>query len=152
MPIRRVKQYSDRGSIKDLHNGDDDNYPPTDLELRLKQLYEHAVATRDQNLSDSLGFITMNSQSLDPVSVYRHREYVESLKTKLITNEDMTQIVDAMPYVNSALACPPLSLPHIRKAQVNSTYAIHRVEEFVKTADANGNITHRSLRSFRRVS
>lgn len=152
MPIRRVKQYSDRGSIKNLHNGDDDNYPPTDLELRLKQLYEHAVATRDQNLSDSLGFITMNSHSIDPISVYRHREYVESLKARLTTNEDMKQIVDAMPYVDPSLAVHPHSLPHIRNVQANSAYAIHRVEEFVKTADADGNITHRSLRSFRRVS
>lgn len=152
MPIRRVKQYSDRGSIKNLHNEDDDNYPPTDLELRLKQLYERAVETRDHGLSDSLGFITMNSKSIDPVSVYRHREYVESLKSKLTTTENMKQIVDAMPFVDPALACHPLSLSDIRKAQANSTYAIHRVEEFVKTADANGNISHRSLRSFRRVS
>ena len=152
MPIRRVKQYSDRGSIKDLHHGDDDNYPPTDLELRLKQLYEHAVATRDQALSDSLGFITMNSQSIDPVSVYRHREYVESLKAKLTTKEDMKQIVEAMPYIDPGLAVPPVSLPYIRERQANSTYAIHRIEEFVKMADANGNITNRSLRSFRRVS
>lgn len=83
MPFRRVPQQSDRGSIKDLANGDDEKFPPTEEELRLKKLYEHGLATRDEALLASLGLIAINGAPKDPIAIYRHKEYIESLKGKL---------------------------------------------------------------------
>ena len=86
MPIRTVKQHSDRGSIKTLIDNSGDNEPPTTLELRMKELYEYATATRDENLKASVGFIVMNvpgDKSAFPITLYRHREYVRSLNEKL---------------------------------------------------------------------
>lgn len=83
MPYRRVQQQSDRGSIKDLANWDDEKYPPTPEELRLKSLYEHGLAIRDQALIDSLGLIAIEGAPKDPIALFRHREYVNSLKAKL---------------------------------------------------------------------
>lgn len=84
MPIRTVKQHSDRGSIKELGTGD--NEPATPFELRLKHMYEYAVASRDEAMQASLGFIVMNNpgdRSAYPVNLYRHREYIKSLNAKL---------------------------------------------------------------------
>jgi hypothetical protein len=83
MPFRRVQQQSDRGSIKDLANGDDEKLPPTEEELRLKKLYEHGLATRDEALLASLGLIAINGAPKDPIAIFRHKEYIESLKGKL---------------------------------------------------------------------
>lgn len=83
MPFRRVPQQSDRGSIQDLANGDDEKFPPTEEELRLKKLYEHGLATRDDALLASLGLIAINGAPKDPIAIYRHKEYIESLKGKL---------------------------------------------------------------------
>jgi hypothetical protein len=88
MPIRPIKTHSDRGSIKDVFNGESYE-PPTADELRLKQLYEHAEITRDQQLQDSLGFIVMpqpGNSSAFPVSIFRHREYINSLSQKRADN------------------------------------------------------------------
>ena len=84
MPIRTVKQHSDRGSIKSLESGE--NEPPTALELRMKELYEYATVTKDENLKASVGFIVMNApgdKSAFPITLYRHREYIKSLNEKL---------------------------------------------------------------------
>lgn len=83
MPFRRVPQQSDRGSIRDLANGDDEKFPPTEEELRLKKLYEHGLATRDDALLASLGLIAINGAPKDPIAIYRHKEYIESLKERL---------------------------------------------------------------------
>lgn len=94
MPIRRVQQQSDRGSIRDLANGDDEKLPPTEEELRLKKLYEHSLATRDDALLASLGLIAINGAPKDPVALYRHKEYIESLKEKLA--EQIKQTADEL--------------------------------------------------------
>jgi hypothetical protein len=83
MPIRSVKPRSDRGNIKDIQNGDESNLPPTSFELRIKELYEKASANKDESLIESLGLITINGSPTDPVSVFKHREYVNSLSKKL---------------------------------------------------------------------
>lgn len=85
---RSVKQYTDRGSIKDIQNKandsleEDPNLPPTPEELQIRGAYEQAMVTRDQALLDSLGLIVMTGPAKDPVALYRHREYVNSLKEK----------------------------------------------------------------------
>jgi hypothetical protein len=98
MPIRTAKQHSDRGSIKDLVNQIDSlydsSYAPTDEELKLKNLYEHAQATNDEGLQSALGFIVMpqaGDRSAFPITVYRHREYVNSLSKKIADKIEKTK-------------------------------------------------------------
>jgi hypothetical protein len=91
MPIRAVPPRSERGSIKDIqktvsdHLEEDPNMPATPQELRIKSLYEHALVLRDQALIDSLGLIVMDGSAKDPVSIMRHRQYVQELSAKLGT-------------------------------------------------------------------
>src|SRR5579864_4458077 len=116
MPFRRVPQQSDRGSIRDLANGDDEKFPPTPEELRLKSLYEHGLATRDQALIDSLGLIAITGAPKDPISIFRHKEYIESLKEKLA--EQIQQTADELaPCFASRDAAPPPELERIRARQ-----------------------------------
>ncbi|HEY5267804.1 MAG TPA: hypothetical protein VII94_01565 [Candidatus Saccharimonadales bacterium] len=91
MAIRVVKQRSDRGSIKDLQNGDDEHYPATPIELRLKELYEYATVTRNEELQNSLGLVPIVGATNDPVSIFRHREYVESLSAKMADKIEQTK-------------------------------------------------------------
>ena len=91
MAIRAVKQRSDRGSIKNLQNGDDEYYPPTAIELRLKELYEYATVTRNEELQNSLGLIPISGATNDPISIFRHREYVDSLSAKMADKIEETK-------------------------------------------------------------
>lgn len=144
MPYRRVQQQSDRGSIRNLANGDDEKLPPTEFELRLKELYEHAMVTRNQALVDSLGLIPLNGTANDPVSIFRHREYVKSLSDKLAA-----QIQETAKEIEGCLAIDETSLPrevmNSRYKQANSLAAISDTKELVKTASTS------PRRSFRRV-
>lgn len=144
MPYRRVQQQSDRGSIRNLANGDDEKLPPTEFELRLKELYEHAMVTRNQALVDSLGLIPLNGTANDPVSIFRHREYVKSLRDKLAA-----QIQETAKEIEGCLAIDETSLPreviNSRYKQANSLAAISDTKELVKTASTS------PRRSFRRV-
>lgn len=83
MPIKRVKQYSDRGNIKNLAIKNDESSPPTSFELRIKSLYENALATNNQFLIESIGLIPINSDIKNPIALYRHRAYVKELEAKL---------------------------------------------------------------------
>lgn len=88
MPIRSVKPRSDRGNIKDVFNDNDlgNNEPPDPMELRMRDLYEYASLHKDEVLKESLGFIVMNQpgdKSAFPITLYRHREYVNSLNKKM---------------------------------------------------------------------
>ena len=144
MPYRRVQQQSDRGSIQNLQNRQEDDLPPTDYELRLKELYEHAMVTRNQALVDSLGLIPLNGAANDPVSIFRHREYVKSLSDKLAT-----QIQETAKEIEGCLAIDETSLPrevqNSRYKQANSLAAISDTDGLVKTASTT------LRRSFRRV-
>lgn len=87
MPIRKAKQYSDRGSIKDLaiaiENGD--NLEPTSFELRIQKLINFADTHNDNQLSAAMGFITTNyisDKDALPLSVYRIRQIVSNIKEK----------------------------------------------------------------------
>jgi hypothetical protein len=89
MPYRMVSPKSDRGSIRDIQNKNNDfleenpNMPPTQGELRIKSLYEHALITRDQSMIDSLGLIVMGGAVNDPIALFRHKQYVKELSDKL---------------------------------------------------------------------
>lgn len=147
MPFRRVPQQSDRGSIKDLANGDDEKLPPTEEELRLKSLYEHSLATRDEALLASLGLIAINGAPKDPIAIFRHKEYVESLKGKLA--EQIKQTADELA---PCFAVPDdrdnsatFELARIKWKQKESLSAISDDGTLVKNASTT------PRRSFRRV-
>jgi hypothetical protein len=89
MPYRMVPPRSDRGSIKDIQkrNGDsleeNPDMPPTQGELRIKSLYEHALVTRDQAMIESLGLIVMGGAANDPVALLRHKQYVKEISDRM---------------------------------------------------------------------
>lgn len=150
MPIRRVQQQSDRGSIQNLQNKNEEEFPPTDYELRVKELYEHALVTRNQALVDSLGLIPLNGSANDPVSIFRHREYVKSLSAELAD-----KIQQAAKEIESCLHVDESSLPQeikwSRYKQSHSLAAITEDIDIVKVASADGQTYTRPKRSFRRV-
>jgi hypothetical protein len=88
MPIRTVKQYTDRGKIKDLAKPGEVNEPetiPSPSELRMKKLYEYAQLHKDQLLQSALGFITtdyISDKNALPLSAYRIRTIIEDIKAK----------------------------------------------------------------------
>lgn len=90
MPIRRVSQRSDRGSIKDIAHPQEINVtnrelPPTASELRYKKLYEYATTYKDTRLAQALGVITTDyiaDKNALPLSIYRIRQVVEDIKSR----------------------------------------------------------------------
>jgi len=90
MAIRTVKQYTDRGSIKDLTTKVADEQsklecPDLPSIVRLKKLYEYAQLNKDNNLQSSLGFITTDyiaDKNALPLSIYRIRRIVDDIKSK----------------------------------------------------------------------
>lgn len=87
MAIRTVKQYTDRGSIKNLVKSNEISEPediPLPSELRMKQLYEFAQLNKDKNMQSALGLITtdyISDKNAIPLSVYRIRQIVEDIKS-----------------------------------------------------------------------
>jgi len=147
MPIRRVQQQSDRGSISDLANGDDEKFPPTPLELHLKGLYEHAMVTRDEALLNSLGLIPLNGDAKNPVSIYRHREYVNGLSAALAEQiRETAKEIEGCFTVDQSTFSFELKMSQHKQAQALSV--ISEPETLVKTASDDG-VPPR--RSFRRV-
>ena len=144
MPYRRVQQQSDRGSIRDLANGDDEKYPPTALELHLKGLYEHAMVTRDEALLNSLGLIPLNGDAKNPVSIYRHREYVNGLSTALAEQikETAKEIEGCFVMDQSTFS---FELKRSQYKQAQSLSVISEPESLVKTA-SEGSVPRRSFR------
>lgn len=150
MPIRRVPQLSDRGSIRDIQNGDDDKAPPTEYELRVKELYEHALVTKNQALVDSLGLIPINGSAKDPVSIFRHREYVNSLSQELKDKIAQTaKEMEAYFHVDENQVAQELKWSKYKQA--HSLAAIREDIDIVKVASADGGTYTRAKRSFRRV-
>lgn len=148
MPIRATKQYSDRGSIKDIQNGEE-ILPPTDYELRLKNLYQHGIETRNQALLDSLGFITMDGPANNPVSVFRLRERINAMGVKLAD-----KIAQIKAELDEYFALPKSSLSYeILKSEGGQKHARDTIlasTEIVKVA-SNGHIGKEEwYRSFRR--
>ena len=85
MPIRNVKQYSDRGKIQDLNNKRESEAPPLPSELRLQRLYEYAKKNNDHGILKELGFITTNyvsDKNALPLTIYRIRNIIADIKSK----------------------------------------------------------------------
>ena len=152
---RRVKQYTDRGSIKDIQDRlnnsleEDLELPPTPEELQIQATYELAMVTRDQALIDSLGLIVMTGSTKDPVSLYRHREYVNSLKAKFAT-----QVEESKEELSQCLAQSEKDTPYsvnmeARRTAYKQAMALAAVldDSIVKTASSKGSVDN----SFRRV-
>lgn len=89
MPYRVAPPRSDRGSIKDIQNKnansleENPDMPPTEGELRIKSLYENALATRDQAMIEALGLIVMGGAPTDPVAILRHKQYVKEISERM---------------------------------------------------------------------
>jgi hypothetical protein len=150
MSIRRVKQQSDRGSLKDIQNGDnDEKLPPTQYELRIKDLYENALMSNNQALIASLGIIEAPSDPKNPVSLLKHREYIKNLEAQL-----GGKVAQTKQELSNCLAMDESDLPiEIQKSIVERVRAhgvITQESDFVKVAGADGH--HKLLRSFRRIS
>ena len=148
---RRVKQYTDRGSIKDIQQRvndsleEDPELPPTPDELRIKGLYEQAMVTRDQALLDSLGLIVMTGPAKDPVALYRHREYVRGLKEKYAAEVEQSKEELSQCLLQSETGTPT----EIRQNIYKQAMALATVldDSIVKTASAKGSPDN----TFRRV-
>lgn len=88
MPIRPVKQYSDRGKIKNLAKAEDCYQPEEAIipsELRMQKLVEFSESTRDKGLQSAMGFITTDyiaDKNAIPLSAYRIRQVVADIKSK----------------------------------------------------------------------
>jgi hypothetical protein len=89
MPLRAVKQRSERGSLKDLATKQsvsleqETNYQLTTSEVRLQKLYE--CASRDPKMQCALGVITtdyISDKNALPLSVYRLRKIVNDIKSR----------------------------------------------------------------------
>jgi hypothetical protein len=87
MPIRTVKQTSDRGSIKNIAKNNteifDCELKPQPFEIRLKKLFE--LYGNDKKMQPILGFITtdyISDKSALPLNVYRLRQIVADIKAK----------------------------------------------------------------------
>lgn len=88
MPIRAVKQYSDRGKIKNLARAEDCYQPeeaPIPSELRMKRLVDFAESTKDKKLQSAMGFITTDyiaDKNAIPLTAYRIRQVVADIKSR----------------------------------------------------------------------
>jgi hypothetical protein len=147
MPIRPFyPQHSDRGSLKDLQHNDNDQSPPTTYELRVKELYEHASANQDEAMISSLGFIPINGSPTDPISVFRHREYVNSLSDKLAQQVQQTVSELAPCFANYPIGD---FLKTSQEKRNQSRQTILAPDSFIKTAGKK--MVAAIQRSFRRI-
>lgn len=150
MPIRPVKTYSDRGSIKDVLNGDSYE-PPTAEELKLKQLFEHAQATHDESLKEALGFIVMpgvGDRSSFPITLYRHREYIKSLSKKQASKIEKTKQELEECFKSMFPSSPRVRIAQF-KQEITKQAILSNGELIIKVAGAN--VSVKPKRSFKRV-
>jgi len=85
MPIRHVKQNSERGSIKNLMQRQEDEVELTSTEKRFKQLWDYACENKDVGIQNALGIITtdyIGDKNALPLSIYRIRKIVEDIKSR----------------------------------------------------------------------
>jgi hypothetical protein len=152
MPYRAIKPHSDRGSIKNLNQSNEDKaveeLPPTTYEIMVKSLYEHALIAKDQTMMESFGLIAITGSPTNPISIFRHREYVNSLSDKLAEKiQQNRKELDALFYST------PSYRPEIRNAQykqLQSRETILNSENLIKVAGTG--FTRPISRSFKRVS
>jgi hypothetical protein len=85
MPIRKVKQYSDRESIKNLSERIASEEPLSASEVRMQKLFDFAQKTHDSSMQAALGLITTDyiaDKNAIPLSAYRIRQMVADIKSK----------------------------------------------------------------------
>jgi DNA integrity scanning protein DisA with diadenylate cyclase activity len=85
MSIRKVKQYSDRGNIKDLNDKHESEVPLLPTELRLKKLYDYAKLHHDNGILNILGFITteyIDDKNALPLTAYRIRKIIADISSR----------------------------------------------------------------------
>lgn len=85
MPIRHVTQQSDRGSIKNLTQRQEDEIEFTSTEKRFKKLWDLACNSKDTNFQRALGIITtdyIGDKTALPLSIYRLRKVIEDIKSR----------------------------------------------------------------------
>lgn len=85
MSIRKVKQYSDRGKIKDLGSRHESEAPTLPSELRLKKLYEYAKLHNDIGILNALGFITteyVGDKNALPLTIYRIKQIIADISSR----------------------------------------------------------------------
>jgi hypothetical protein len=88
MPVRKAKQYSDRGKISDLAKAEDivaSTEPVTPFESRIRKMFEFAKLNNDEKLLAATGIITtdyISDKNSLPLSVYRLRKIVSDIKSK----------------------------------------------------------------------
>lgn len=153
MTTRTVKKYSDRGNIKNLVmsvSGDDELYDtaPTKEELDSKKLYEHAEATKDQSLKESLGFIVMSNpgdRAAFPISIYRHREYIASLSAERFAQIEQIKQQLAGCFSQEFKTTLPLRIAELKR--ITATAVVQPAKGLMKFASA----LFPSKSSFKRV-
>lgn len=90
MSIKISKQYSGRGSIKDLKDKAEIKYSKkecldTSVMLRMQKLYEYAENNKDKKLQISMGFITTDSladKNAISLSICSLRQIVNDIKSR----------------------------------------------------------------------
>lgn len=87
MPTRVAKQYSDRGSLKNLVKSQEkfEELQPLPSELRMQKLFEYSKFHNDEKLLSVLGFITtdyISDKNALPLSVYRLRKIVDDISSR----------------------------------------------------------------------
>lgn len=85
MSVRNVKQYSDRGKIKDLASRHESEAPILPSELRLKKFYEYAKLHNDIGILTAIGFITtdyVSNKNALPLTVYRIKQIVADISSR----------------------------------------------------------------------
>ena len=155
MPYLTVKPRSDRGSLQDLKEkleSGDDGSPATHFELRVKELYENAMIRKDDALIESLGLIAINGSPTDPVSIFRHREYVNSLAEKLAgqVEESKAELEACFAASTPTMLSVPSEMKLTEYRQIRSLVAILEPDSFTKLASTDSAPSNR--RSFKRVS
>lgn len=147
---------SDRGSLKNIINGEE-NFPPTSDELRIKELYEYAAATQDEALLNSLGLIPINGKVIEktglfletnPLSIFQHRQYVNSISQKFANQIEQTKNELAICFANYPVLEEKIAQIH-HNQQTRARLTI-LAPEMMKVAGKN--ISSNIDRSFRRIS
>lgn len=125
MPIRSVKQKSDRGKLKDLVSSEDfqeATLPPTSYELRIQRLYDFSLLNRDKTLQAALGFITtdyISDKNALPLSAYRLRQIVDEIKSKSFDSINMlSQQIGG--YINDEIGAEAIAYLNTRRARVKT--------------------------------
>lgn len=144
MAIRSVKQYSDRGSLKNLTQRQEDEVPYSSTELRIRKLYDYAHTHADAGVLDCLGFITtdyIGEKNALPLSVYRLRKIVSD-----ISNKPGNKILEMKQNLDNCFFGNEEHCLAVVKSE------IRQHESLIKVASADRSLDLKSKRSFRRVS